>query len=369
MKKIAYVSLRFTWSPGPYNKLVSQASVIQSEKLPIDFFWISNDNNILKYSNKSNSIKLIHINSNSQIITRIQQIKILKSLLKEYHAIVVRYPLYDPFLHLLLKKENNIIWEHHTKEFDELKNTSKFRYYLEYFRKGLLKKAVGYTSVTEDIMKEESKDYPLETPKIVITNSLDFNSVTLNTNNPLILNQDMIEIVFVASSFKYWHGLSEVLNSILEEQRKDVRLHIVGDVDKKYFEIIKKENDYNVVFHGRLNKKDLEKLYSKCSLGIGSFAFHKIGLTEGATLKVREYLASGLPVYAECKDSGLDSNFKFFKYSKKFSIHDAIEYVQSLQNYKRSDIRNEARKYLDTLSISKKLYTFSLECVNQSNIK
>ena len=361
LDKIAYVSLRFTWSPGVYNKLLSQAKSVKGVNIPIDFYWISNDKNLANRNHESENINLIYVNSNNRISARIQQINFLKNLLNKYPVVVVRYTLFDPIVYMMLKNKENIIWEHHTKELSELKETFNLKYFLEkYFRKLLLNKAIGYTGISQEIVDELKVYYDEDIKGKLITNSFNFDQIQLMEKVPVIENKKHINIVFVASNFKPWHGLEDVLEEFLKFKQDNMYLHIVGNVQQSYLKSI--DYDKKVIFHGRLNSEELQKLYANSSLGIGSFGLYKIDMYEGSPLKVREYLASGLPVYAGCKDSGLDEDFPFLIYSKDFSMEKMITFLNNLNDIMKDEIQSLSRKYLDSRIISQKLYDYAINC-------
>src|SRR5207249_2857500 len=52
----------------------------------------------------------------------------------------------------------------------------------------------------------------------------------------------------------------------------------------------------NVHVHGVLDRAQLHRLLAQVDVGVGTLALHRKGLEEASALKVREYLALGLPV-------------------------------------------------------------------------
>ena len=53
-----------------------------------------------------------------------------------------------------------------------------------------------------------------------------------------------------------------------------------------------------------------------CDGGISSLALYRNGLSEGCSIKTRQYLSLGIPVLAGCKDSGIDSENRFYSVVK-----------------------------------------------------
>ena len=54
-----------------------------------------------------------------------------------------------------------------------------------------------------------------------------------------------------------------------------------------------------VVFHGELHGEALDRVAARCDIGVGGLGLHRKGQYRSMTLKLREYMARGLPfVYA-----------------------------------------------------------------------
>ncbi len=68
-----------------------------------------------------------------------------------------------------------------------------------------------------------------------------------------------------------------------------------------------------IILHGKLSQNELAAVASSCDIGLASFGFSRIGMEEGCTLKVREYLAEGIPVYSGHRDAGLPVDFPYYK--------------------------------------------------------
>jgi hypothetical protein len=65
--------------------------------------------------------------------------------------------------------------------------------------------------------------------------------------------------------------------------------------------------DACVRFTGVLTGPDLDIELSTASVGIGTLAGHRVGLTQGSPLKHRAYLEHGLPFITSINDPGLPS--------------------------------------------------------------
>lgn len=120
-------------------------------------------------------------------------------------------------------------------------------------------------------------------PKIVIGNSIDLERFPLL---PPSANARP-SFLFVASHKHPWQGLDKLL--LVASVLKQCVFHIVGDLDYP-------ASSDNVVFHGALSQLEIINVAKACDVGIGTLALHRKGGTEACPLKVREYLALGLPV-------------------------------------------------------------------------
>jgi hypothetical protein len=78
-------------------------------------------------------------------------------------------------------------------------------------------------------------------------------------------------------------------------------------------------------------------------------------MREACTLKVREYLANGLPVYAGHVDSGLPINFPYF-FTGPPRIPEILEYARRVRNVDRVSVSSEAKSFIDKEALLLKLY-------------
>lgn len=146
-------------------------------------------------------------------------------------------------------------------------------------RHWLLRKASGIVAVTNE-MAESLKGF--NCPVAAVSNGFDVQAVS---PRPVPQNS-RIQLVFVGSPGFAWHGVDKIEE--LAEGLPEMDFHLVGSQLTS--------NLSNVINHGYMQHSDLEKLYQSMDVGIGSLALSRNEMREGSTLKVREYLAYGLPV-------------------------------------------------------------------------
>ena len=108
-------------------------------------------------------------------------------------------------------------------------------------------------------------------------------------------------------------GLAEYY---LTKPQYKVYFHIVGELsgERERQEILPiiKQNALEpyVILYGNMHGNDLDQLFSKADMGIGSLGRHRSGITHIKTLKNSEYAARGIPfVYSE-----IDADFDHCNY-------------------------------------------------------
>ena len=90
--------------------------------------------------------------------------------------------------------------------------------------------------------------------------------------------------------------------------------HVVGDGAERPFleERVKELHlEKSVIFHGVKTGKELDELFDKCHIAAGSLGLHRIGVSEGSILKVREYCARGIPFIYGAMDSDFNEKFPY----------------------------------------------------------
>lgn len=267
-------------------------------------------------------------------------------LLSNYHnydAILLRYPLGDPFLAFYARKLNHLFTIHHTKELDEIKShrglVSIAHQTIENIvSKVVLRKVQGIVGLTKEILDYELNRIKFKTiPGFVSSNGI--NTTTLSQLSDK--RKDNIKLVCICSKPYAWQGLDLVVSELINSDIQNVELHFIGDITAEVF-----GNDPRIFYHGMLTQSELEDCLSIYDLGLGSFALYRKAMTEACTLKTRDYLASGIPVYANHVDSGLPEDFPFF-INQPFNLKNAVELANSFRGTTKDSIREASLPYID----------------------
>jgi len=161
--------------------------------------------------------------------------------------------------------------------------------YCKLTRELLIRASSAFVAVSNEIAEPYVK---YGKPIITVSNGF---KVLATENNP-IDKRKRVQFIFVGSPSQSWQGTDKVLRLALMFPEFD--FHVVGEVLDGVLE--------NVFYHGFKTGYALSDLYSKMNIGIGTLALHRKGMKEASPLKVREYLAYGLPVILGYKDTDVD---------------------------------------------------------------
>ncbi|MGG6309523.1 glycosyltransferase [Paenibacillus macerans] len=143
----------------------------------------------------------------------------------------------------------------------------------------------------------------ITSPSVSPTTNPATNLTTNLTTNPTT-TPNAIRFVFLGSAGQSWHGVDEIAR--LAAARPDWRFDVVG-LDRAELEtegaVPLKPLPANMAFHGKLTRSRYQPLLDQADIAIGTLALHRKGMEEASPLKVREYLANGLPVITAYRDT------------------------------------------------------------------
>jgi len=201
-------------------------------------------------------------------------------------------------------------------------------------------------------------------------NSSLFNIKCINTSNGIDVSKvplrnvddrddNTIQLLGVATLEK-WHGYDRVIDGLYRYYKctghdKEVFFNIVGEghelpiLQKKVKE--KKLQKY-VKFHGLLHGEALDEMFDICDVGIGSLGMHRIDMIEGYTLKVREYMARGIPFVFGYNDNLIEKSSIYFyrKVVPDDSPVDILEFIKfksDIERYGKKTLAREMRTYAE----------------------
>ncbi|MDD3213063.1 MAG: glycosyltransferase, partial [Eubacteriales bacterium] len=147
-------------------------------------------------------------------------------------------------------------------------------------------------------------------PAMNIVNGVNVTALPPHTPNP---GGTAVRLLALAS-MSGWHGYDRILRSLAAYQGDaDVRIEFVGgegDGSLAKWRALSGELGLadRVTFHGALYGDALNAAVASCDVGVGSLGMYRYGLAQGMTLKLREYMARGLPFVTAVDDPALPND-------------------------------------------------------------
>lgn len=322
--KILYIAIRGALSEGSgvLKKIIAQIDALNDCGVIAKglIFYTKDPHRISRKFHKNNSFHKIKCHNNiwngewyknlilyNQIIREINK--------EEFDLIYFRYPKASLQLLRLVKQfPFKVIFEHQTKELDEIKQAigekNKEFFIEKYLSPFIFRYVRGFVAVTSEIERYERKRYSYNNRykqvSLTLGNGFDIKIVPLRTSPHL--DKFKLELLFVGQ-ISPWHGVDRILRGMANYKGNvDINFHIVGTGNalKNTIRLVKDLNlDNKVIFHGQLSGKSLDELFNQCHIAVASLGLYRNNLYEASSLKTREYIARGIPFIISYKDTDL----------------------------------------------------------------
>lgn len=279
----------------------------------------------------------------------------LREKSERFDLVLLRHSVHDVFEARLASQIGpKLITVHHTLEISELRNAGGATGALKATMEGTigrstLRKAAGIMGVTEEILRHERSRLgasAAEKPGFVYTNGMVCSSAAAEDKRG-----ECPELIFVAN-FADWHGLDLLLDA-MERDSAPCLLRLVGQVPETL--ATRSRNDARIVLHGPVAPDKLCGLMRSAWCGIDCLALNRKEMTEACTLKVREYLGNGLPVYASHRDAGFPDDFPWFR-NGPVTLAEILEFASMCRKTPKSEVKQEALPYISKEMLLKRLY-------------
>jgi len=141
-------------------------------------------------------------------------------------------------------------------------------------------------------------------PAINIVNGVDVESLPLHQTPD---NGSEIHLLALAS-MSYWQGYDRLINAMAQWKGEErFVLHMVGTEGDgslaAWMQLAKELGlDQQVVYEGQLHGEALDSMDARCDLGVGGLGLHRRLIKTAISLKLREYMARGLPFMYAVED-------------------------------------------------------------------
>ncbi len=126
----------------------------------------------------------------------------------------------------------------------------------------------------------------------------------------------------------------------------------------------------NVMLHPLLPRKCYEPLLARADVALGSLAMDRAKLAEASPLKVREYLAYGLPVILGFEDTDFRATEPWFLLRLPNTEDNVVSNVERIRSYVasvrgRRVMREEVAPANDAQAKERRRLAFLAECVKR----
>lgn len=292
--RIAYfVQWELNKDDGVLKKIVSQVNAWKSEGHKVQLFCLSNT---CRVSSLLTGIDLNHEIAHSKLSLFFKS-RIIGNNIIDFNPDVVyaRWGINFPFLLTIMKLFPTILEINSDNLSEQKLHLNKMYYYYQSLTTNtFLKHPRGAISVTNELADRYSSVLKNIT---VIANGIELDKYK-------ILSPNLSPIIRIIICSPYARlGKSDILGCdkilTLAEYFKDWEFNIVGVSAEE-----RPKNDLpNIHYHGFLDYKSYKSILEQSDVGIGPLALYRKSMSEACPLKVREYLAHGLPIIIGYKDT------------------------------------------------------------------
>lgn len=224
----------------------------------------------------------------------------------------------------------------------------------DFFARSLYKKYIDRFAVLD---QKYADIYGVKT--LLFRNGINIERIPIKSSETLYPKE--LHLIGVASMYPF-HGFDRLIRGLHNyyggSYTQKVVFHVVGDGPgpelQKYKELVTQYKLENaVVFEGRKTGDELAKLFNLCDVAVGSLGMFRIGFDFVSSLKIREYLARGVPILIEGSVDVLqNSDFSYFftVYSDEtpVDIHAVVDFTKKIYTEKtQSQVINEIRTFAE----------------------
>ncbi|MFD1175580.1 glycosyltransferase [Paenibacillus puldeungensis] len=361
--KIAYL---IHWNEGPdsgvFKKVLAQARewrALQHE--PAMYLFTSRSGDEWREAEEA-GIRIIAETYRGKL-GRQARFKVLLAKLRAWQPDIVyhRFDLYYPSLPRLLREVPSVL-EINTNDVAELvleKKKSGLRYgYHLLTRRLVLTAPAGFVFVSGELAEAAPFRRFVEGKAVkVIGNGINLQQHETTQGNTLPWTdaeaheaagasvESSVRFVFIGSAGQTWHGVDQIAE--LAAVKPDWGFDVIG-MDRS--ELAQPVPD-NMHFHGKLLRSRYQPLLDQADIAIGTLALYRKGMEEASPLKVREYLANGLPVITAYRETDFSEPVPFvlqLPNEPGNMVRSLGEIEQFVHAWKGRRVEREDVRHLDT---------------------
>jgi hypothetical protein len=215
-------------------------------------------------------------------------------------VVYLRHGLVHPGLIRLARRLPCVI-EVNGDDLAEFRLSSKRRYLLARATRGLLlRRAAGLVFVTRELAALPSFAR-YQRPSVVVANGIDLASV----ESAPVVHNERTRVFFIGHPDTPWHGLDHIAE--LAGAFPGWQFDVVGPRAKDFG----CDPPANVLLHGPLEPIAYAPMLGVADLAVGTLGLYRKHMEEASPLKVREYLAAGIPILIGYQDTDFPDGAPF----------------------------------------------------------
>jgi len=266
-------------------------------------------------------------------------------------VLLLRYNVHDPFLARFVNTRSNVVTVHHAVESSELAargdRAAPVKRALERrLGRMTLNHVAGIVGVTQEILDYEvARRVGNSPPTFVYPNG------RLVDDPALLDRRHGIRLAFVASEFASWMGLEDLLHALLDHSG-EVTLDVVGPLSEAQRDLCARDSRVRPL--GVLGQIELGELLEEASVGVATLRVDRKGLKQSCTLKVRDYLAAGVPVVSG-HDDVFPDDFPYYRRTGT-DIDAILAAAHEWRSVDRVTVREAARPHIDKVELVRRLH-------------
>jgi hypothetical protein len=129
-----------------------------------------------------------------------------------------------------------------------------------------------------------------------------------------VFSGDELRMIFIAGVYDRWHGLDRLVKGMSGYNGPvNLELTVVGAWNGEVERLAGRfPRGIRVRYVAHPDPSELRSLLDQAHLGIGGLGLHRKKLNQGCTLKVRDYLAWGIPFVISHEDVDLDETLSLY---------------------------------------------------------
>jgi Glycosyl transferase 4-like domain len=238
----------------------------------------------------------------SNLVQRLTATRRLAAAVRAFapEVVYIRYDLFLPPLWSALDQPTVVMELNESVKEYALRN-ARARAYSHWSRDQLLRRVDGFVSVASANVEDPVLER-LGRPVVVLGNSIDVGAF------PVLPAPDNARPrgIFLGGAGLPWHGVDKV--RLLAESLPEMDFDIVGPSAAD----VGGPAPANLSIHGFLPRSEYEPIIARADFAIGTLALHRQDVEGASPLKLREYMAYGLPVVLAHEDPDLTAEPHWF---------------------------------------------------------